>query len=123
MPESYDLTKLDPNSFEHLVNMLALRVLGGGHTGFGPGADGGRDGYFEGEAPYPGTADRWSGRWYIQSKFHKPHLSNDPQKWLIQQIDDELKEFSKSGSSRIWPDNWIVATNIDQVGHANDWCV
>jgi hypothetical protein len=23
------------------------------HTGFGPGAEGGGDGYFEGEAPYP----------------------------------------------------------------------
>ncbi len=28
MTESYDLTKLDPNTFEHLVNLLALRVLG-----------------------------------------------------------------------------------------------
>jgi hypothetical protein len=116
MPEAYDLTKLDPNSFEHLVNMLALRVLGAGHTGFGPGADGGRDGFFEGEASYPSPADRWSGRWYIQSKFHKPHLSKDPQKWLTEQIDEELKEFSKPGSKRVWPDNWIVATNVDPSG-------
>jgi hypothetical protein len=46
MAESHDLTKLDSNSFEHLVNQLALCVLGAGHTGFGPGADGGRDGFF-----------------------------------------------------------------------------
>ena len=52
MPQSYDLSKLDKVSFEHLANSLALRVLGSGHTGFGPGSDGGRDGFFEGEAPY-----------------------------------------------------------------------
>ena len=116
MPESYDLTKLDPNSFEHMVNLLALRVLGSGHTGFGPGSDGGRDGYFEGEAPYPSQSERWSGRWYIQSKFHKPHLSKDPQKWLIERVDEELKEFAKPDSKRKWPDNWILASNIEPSG-------
>ncbi|MEH2231692.1 MAG: hypothetical protein V7K71_19055 [Nostoc sp.] len=49
MPDSYDLTQLDPNTFEHLVNNLALRALGLGLTGFSPGSDGGRDGYFEGD--------------------------------------------------------------------------
>jgi hypothetical protein len=116
MSESYELSKLDTNSFEHIVNLIALRVLGGGHTGFGPGSDGGRDGYFEGDAPYPSLTERWSGRWYIQSKFHKPHLSKDPQKWLVGQIREELKEFEKSGTRRLWPDNWIVATNIDPSG-------
>src|SRR5688572_19331070 len=116
MADAYDLTKLDPNSFEHLVNMLTLRVLGRGHTGFGPGADGGRDGYFEGEAPYPSSTNRWSGTWYIQSKFHKPHLSQDPQKWLLAQIEEELNLFATPESKRKWPDNWIVATNIDQSG-------
>jgi hypothetical protein len=116
MAESYDLTKLDANSFEHLVNLLALHVLGAGHTGFGPGSDGGRDGYYEGEAPYPSETERWLGRWYIQSKFHKPHLSKDPQKWLIEQIQKEIKEFERSDARRQWPDNWIVATNIDPSG-------
>jgi hypothetical protein len=116
MADSYDLTKLDANSFEHLVNMLALRVLGPGHTGFGPGSDGGRDGYFEGEAPYPSESEHWSGTWFIQSKFHKPHLSKDPQKWLIEQVGTEIKEFQNGTSKRQWPDNWIIATNIDPSG-------
>ena len=114
--DSYDLTALDPGAFEHLVNLLATQVLGSGHTGFGPGSDGGRDGYFEGEAPYPSEADHWSGRWYIQSKFHKPHLSTDPQKWLIDQLQSELEQFSKPTTKRVWPDNWIIATNIDPSG-------
>jgi hypothetical protein len=116
MSDSYELTQLDPNSFAHLVNLLAIRILGGGSTGFSPGADAGRDGFFEGEAPYPSETDRWSGIWYIQSKFHKPHLSKDPQKWLLEQIRKEIKEFQNSESKRQWPDNWIIATNIDPSG-------
>ncbi|WP_309732096.1 hypothetical protein [Chamaesiphon sp. OTE_75_metabat_556] len=116
MPESYDLSQFDPNTFEHLVNLLALRILGPGHTGFCPGSDGGRDGYFEGEAPYPSETDRWSGTWYIQSKFHKPNLSKDPQKWLLAQIKEELAEFERPESRRIMPTNWIIATNIDPSG-------
>lgn len=116
MADSYALTKLDSYSFENLVNMLALKVLGEGHTGFGPGADGGRDGFFEGEAPYPSQSETWNGTWYIQSKFHKPHLSKDPQKWLLEQIKSELSEFEKPDTHRKWPDNWIVATNIDPSG-------
>jgi hypothetical protein len=111
-----DLDALDPNSFEHMVNLLALRVLGLGHTGFGPGSDGGRDGYFEGEAPYPSSQTRWRGVWYIQSKFHRPHLSQDPQKWLLSRIKEELELFGQPGSHRKWPTNWIVATNIDPSG-------
>lgn len=116
MSDSYDLTKLDPDAFEHLVNHLALKVLGAGHTGFGPGADGGRDGFFEGEAPYPSESERWSGKWYIQSKFHKPNLSTNPQKWLVQQVNKELEEFQKHDSKRRWPDNWIIATNVEPSG-------
>jgi hypothetical protein len=116
MSISYDLTKLDEASFEHLTNALALRVLGSGHTGFGPGSDGGRDGYFEGTAPYPSTSDQWSGRWYLQAKYHRPHLSKDAQKWLLSQIQDEINAFQKSDTKRIWPNNWIVVTNIDPSG-------
>src|SRR3954464_12661574 len=111
MTHSYDLTKLDEASFEHLSNALALRVLGAGHTGFGPGSDGGRDGLFEGEAPYPSASERWSGVWYLQSKYHRPHLSTDPQAWLLDQIKKELAEFSRSDTRRKWPDNWIIVTN------------
>ncbi|MEQ1828947.1 MAG: hypothetical protein ABL921_23495 [Pirellula sp.] len=112
MPDTYDLSHLDSTAFEHLVNAIAMRELGAGHTGFGPGADAGRDGYFEGTAPYPSDTDRWSGVWYLQSKFHKPHLSTDCQKWIQTQVANEIKQFQEA-QHRQWPDNWIVATNID----------
>lgn len=129
MADSYDLSKLGPDAFENIrpyrkpsadeagsrpqarfpimsiVNFLALKTLGLGTTGFCPGADGGRDGYFEGEAPYPSETQHWKGKWYIQSKFHTPHLSVNSQKWLINQVKKEIEKFDNSNSDRIWPDN------------------
>lgn len=113
---SHDLSRLDPHSFEHMVNFIALRVLGSGASGFGPGPDGGRDGYFEGKAPYPSTSTQWQGKWYIQSKFMRQHPGANPQQWLITQIKEELAEFTKPHSNRKWPDIWIVATNIEPSG-------
>lgn len=114
MSNSYDLTQLDAHSFEHMVNSLALTVLGKGVTGLAAGADGGRDGLLTGEAPYPTDVDRWTGTWYIQSKFHKPHLSKDPQKWLIAEVKSEIKDFADK--VRVIPDIWIIATNIEPSG-------
>lgn len=116
MNRTSNLNHLDPHTFEHLVNALATAVLGQGHTGFGPGPDGGRDGFFEGEAPYPSATNHWNGVWYIQAKFHAPHLSHDPQKWLRKQIESELEAFQRPSGERRWPDNWIIATNIDPSG-------
>jgi hypothetical protein len=115
MTNSYELTQLDSNSFEHMVNFLALKVLGKGVTGFAAGADGGRDGYLSGEAPYPSESERWNGTWYIQSKFHKPHLSKNSQTWLIGEVKKELEAFQES-DARIIPDIWIIATNIEPSG-------
>ncbi|WP_434712001.1 hypothetical protein NMA58_00880 [Rhizobium sp. YTUHZ045] len=112
----FELTRLDPNTFEHLVNSLALHVLGAGHTGFGPGPDGGRDGFFEGASNYPSEKDAWSGIWYIQSKFHAPNLSKDHGKWLLAQLEEELKAFAAQNTKRKWPDIYILATNFDPSG-------
>jgi hypothetical protein len=116
MFDNNSLSHLDPHTFAHLVNSLALRELGAGLSEFGPGSDGGRDGYFEGKAPYPSSEEQWSGIWYIQSKFHRPSLSRDSQKWLLNEITSELTAFKETNSKRKWPDIWIVATNIDPSG-------
>jgi ribosomal protein S6 len=111
MPTPYDLNQLDSHTFEHLVNFLALKVLGNGVTGFAAGPDAGRDGYLIGKAPYPTPAEQWEGTWYIQSKFLKSGLSNRPQPWLISQVKNEIAEFQKGSRTR--PDNWIIATNVE----------
>lgn len=113
MTNSIDLSHLDSSSFEHLVNEIAIYELGPGITTFGDGRDGGRDGHFVGKANYPTSVEQWSGTWYIQSKFHKPHLSTDQQKWLLAQLEEELKLFSEEDTDREWPDNYIFASNID----------
>jgi hypothetical protein len=113
MASAYDLTTLDPRSFEHLANAIAMRVLGAGHTGFAPGPDGGRDGFFHGPAPYPSTANRWDGDWYIQSKFHAPTPAHNPQKWLLACVREEIRAFQDPNAEREWPDNWILVTNVD----------
>lgn len=115
MTQSYDLTQMDAHSFEHLVNFLSLGVLGNGVTGFAAGPDGGRDGYLVGRAPYPTEVECWEGTWFIQSKFHKPHLSKDAQKWLIAQVKNEIHSFELKERSRK-PDIWIIATNIEPSG-------
>jgi hypothetical protein len=118
MSTPYDLSRLGPKAFEHMVNALALKVLGAGTTGFGPGRDGGRDGFFEGRALYPSATKLWGwkGIWYIQSKFREPATSGGEQQWLLRQIDEEIKAFRDPARNRIWPDNWIIATNIDPSG-------
>lgn len=108
-----NLTELGAATFQHLVNELALRVLGPGLTLFGEGPDGGRDAYFRGSAPYPSLVENWSGVWYVQSKYHSFSHSDDEQKWLLSRIESELKEFSKSKTKRVWPDIWIIATNVN----------
>lgn len=116
MTQSYDLTQMDSGSFEHMVNFIALKRLGAGVTGFASGPDGGRDGLLRGKAPYPSENECWEGVWYIQSKFHKPHLSSNEQKWLINEVKKELSEFGDVHKRRV-PDIWVIATNIDASGH------
>lgn len=115
MTQAYDLTQLDSHTFEHLVNFLSLKVLGNGVTGFATGPDGGRDGYLKGKAPYPTELECWEGTWYLQSKFHKPHLSKDSQKWLINEVKKEIDSFELD-TTRPRPKNWIIATNIEPSG-------
>jgi hypothetical protein len=116
-----ELGNLDSQTFEQMVNSLALSVLGAGLMSFGPGADGGRDGYFVGAAPYPSMVESWSGTWYIQSKFHAPHLSSNHQEWFLKQVEEELELFGANRRRR-WPDIWIVATNIDPSGVPETGC-
>lgn len=115
MATPYDLTQLDSYSFEHMVNFLAMKVLGNGITGFATGPDGGRDGYLKGKAPYPSIADSWEGIWYIQSKFHKPTTNSNSQKWLVREVIKEIKAFSENDERKI-PDIWIIASNVEPSG-------
>lgn len=116
MNTNHQLDNLNAYSFQHMVNDLAMRVLGPGLTVFASGADGGRDAFFEGEAPYPSTEDKWSGVWYIQSKFRESRSSQSSKtdsQWLLEQIKDEITAFKDSRRGRRKPDALIIATNVN----------
>ena len=51
--------------------------------------------------------------------FFKPNVATNANKWLLDRIREELQEFQKPGTRRVWPDIWIVATNIDPSGTPN----
>ena len=68
MPD-YALNRLSSRSFEHLVQSLAVKILGAGITIFGDGPDGGREATFEGKVLYPSGADPWDGYGVVQVKF------------------------------------------------------
>ncbi len=65
----YAYEDMSPDQFENLVIQLCHRLLGIATQGFAPGADGGRDGKFEGLADlYPSTNRPWDGTVIIQAK-------------------------------------------------------
>jgi hypothetical protein len=54
----YDLTRLGNREFEHLLQVLALKVPGPGVGVFGDGPDGGREAAFEGPMRFPEPASQ-----------------------------------------------------------------
>lgn len=113
---TYDIALLEPYAFEHLAVQVARRVLGNGVRSFSDGPDGGRDAIFEGQTDYPSRAEPWSGVWYIQAKCASQTIGKDPQKWLKQQINKEIKRFQNPQSGRVWPDIWIIVSNVEASG-------
>ncbi len=67
----YDFTGLSSTSFEHLVQSLAIKILGPGVTVFGDGPDGGREATYEGRMNFPSATEPWNGYCVVQAKFRK----------------------------------------------------
>ena len=112
MPD-YDLSRLSPRSFEHLVQALASKVLGPGIVVFGDGPDGGREATFERKVPYPNTADQWDGYGVVQAKY-RPRLtgSKEDGDWAVSQLQAEIDKYLDPESKFRKPDYFIYATNI-----------
>ena len=109
----YDFSGLSSRSFEHLIQALAVKVLGPGVTIHGDGPDGGRDAVFNGQASYPSSADRWHGYGVIQAKFRqRPRDSTQDGKWAVDQLKSELKKYLQPENSLRKPEYFIFATNV-----------
>ena len=112
MPD-YDLSRLSPRSFEHLVQALAARVLGPGIVVFGDGPDGGREATFERKVPFPTPVDGWDGYGVVQAKYRqRPGDTQQDGNWAIDQLKDEIRKYTDPESKLRKPDYFIFATNV-----------
>jgi hypothetical protein len=109
----YDFHRLNPRSFEQLVQALAAQVLGNGIVIFGDGPDGGREASFAGAVPYPSADAPWSGNVVVQAKFRqRPHGTEQDTAWLERELKNELLTTFREDSKRIAPSHYILATNV-----------
>ena len=112
MPD-YDLSRLSSRSFEHLIQSLAIRLLGSSIVVFGDGPDGGREATFEGKVPFPNPVDGWDGYGVVQAKYRQ-RLGDTKQdgNWAVDQLKDEIRKYIDPDSNRRKPDYFIYATNV-----------
>jgi len=91
------LFNFSARSFEQFVQATAIHVFGPGVTIFGSGPDGGREGTFEGEVPYPSESNRWNGYGVIQAKCkEKTEGTQKDQEWTLSLLESELEDFVNS---------------------------
>jgi len=117
-PTQFDLDRLGPTEFEHMIQALAIAELGITVTTFGAGKDGGREATFAGKvvAPRDASLALWDGYGIVQAKTIR--FSGDPAKnaeILISSIGSELGRFMPANGNKPErspkPDYYIVATN------------
>src|SRR4051812_2472730 len=74
-------------AFECLAQALCVRILGPGTIVFGSGPDGAREATFDGEVPFPSSADRWNGYIVVQAKCREKLKNNqEDATWLCTQL-------------------------------------
>lgn len=109
----YALNRLSSRSFEHLVQSLAVKVLGPGISVFGDGPDGGREATFEGKVPFPSPEDPWDGYGVIQAKFlQRPQGTPKDGDWAVDQLRHELEKFLDPDRDLRDPDYFVYVTNV-----------
>lgn len=109
----YNLQGLNNRDFEHLIQALAIKVIGPGITPFGDGPDGGREATFCGKMSYPSATAPWNGYLVIQCKF-LTRPSGVPKKdgdWVLQQLKIDLDKFTTAKRQLKKPDYYLFVTN------------
>lgn len=109
----YNLDSLDERNFEHVVQALALQVVGEDLTIFGDGPDGGREASWTTSAASIGsvTLDAYG---VLQAK-HRLNPDASPSanyRWLVGHIEEDVRRWKKAEHKRRAPSIYIVATNV-----------
>ena len=108
----YALARLSHRSFEHLVQALAVKIIGPGIVVFGDGPDGGREATFERKVAFPSALDPWDGYGVVQAKFlQRPYGAPKDGDWALDQLKDELSKYLDPSKNLRQPDYFVFATN------------
>ncbi|CAE6724287.1 hypothetical protein R69619_01706 [Paraburkholderia nemoris] len=107
----YDLSRLNPRSFERLVRALCFEKFGASGTVFSSGPDGARD--FAIEGSISGYEPRhWDGYLVVQAKFRERLLGGTSDvEWLIKELKGELAKYQRNSHLRR-PNYYIISTNV-----------
>lgn len=108
----YELNRLDSRNFQHLVQALALRVLGPEARIYGDGPDGARDATFQMSLTVTDPNAVWDGYGIIQIKFRQTSRRGAKDvTWLCSELRKEMKKFAKR-EKLTKPKYYIIATNL-----------
>jgi len=109
----YNLKGLSNRNFEHLIQALAIKLIGPDIVIFGDGPDGGREATFDGPILYPTESDNWSGYGVIQAKLkERPEGSKKDGDWALAELKGELKKFIDPERNLRQPEYYIFVTNV-----------
>jgi len=107
-----DFSKLNSQSFQSMIESLALAEFGLLGQVFSSGPDAGRDFSFTGAVPGY-EAREWDGYVVLQAKF-KEKLEGGTRDvaWLISELRKERARFENKSKGRKRPNFYIIATNV-----------
>lgn len=110
----YELERLGPDNFEHLIQSLIRGITGNSAIIFGSGADGQREAVIENADLMMGNGAAAHGRTVVQAKFKGPDTKQKDWDWLRKNLKDELDGFKEKATTHphIVPETFLFFTNI-----------
>lgn len=115
----YDFSRFSPQSFELLIQALAVAVAGAKVQIFGAGRDGAREATYEGRLMLGATA--WEGYTVFQAKHRQfPETSSKDADWIINELEAELDKFTDPKRNLRKPDFYVLASNVRLSASAAD---
>ena len=110
----YELDRLGPDSFEHLIQSLLRGIAGNSLSVFGDGPDGQREATIEGAEVPINDSVTTHGYTIIQAKFKSPDTKKDDWMWLQNNLKSELDRFRTKAyiNHDAVPETWLFFTNI-----------
>ena len=110
----YELGRLGPDNFEHMIQSLVQGIAGLSTSVFGAGPDGQREAVIEGgEFSINGNSPT-HGRTVVQAKYKSPETKKEDWAWLRTNLKKELDGFRNKATTHPaqLPETYLFFTNI-----------